>query len=232
MAWNAMLSNDGFWAPQYWALRLSTRRRLGSKLSSAKGPVPTAAVRSALPSPPASFGMTPLYLPARFTRKVAAGVDLAHKGEVVGPGAHLGIADALVAVLDVLGVHLLAVVEPHGATQVEHVLGRRLLLPPLGQLRLGLERVVDPHQVLVEQRLAALPDVEALHVGLDAGRQRGAGERQRPARLGLRPGAPRHTGRRDGEGGGAAGEEASAVDRGAAAGRGVWIHGRSPSLSA
>ena len=73
MAWNTMLSSSGFWAPQYWPLRLSASRRLGSKLSRANGPVPTAVVRSALPSPPASLGITPLYLPARLTRKVAAG---------------------------------------------------------------------------------------------------------------------------------------------------------------
>ena len=174
MAWNTMLSSSGFCAPQYWALRLSASRRLGSKLSSAKGPVPTA-------------------------------------------------ADALVAVLDVFRVHLLAVVKPHPAVQVEHVLGRRLLLPPLGQLRLCLERVIDPDQVLVEERLALLPDVEPLHVRLDAGRQRGAGKGKRAARLRLRTDTTRQSGRRDGEGDGARLEEAPATDRLAAL-RGGMIH--------
>ena len=50
-------------------------RRLGSKLSTAKGPVPTAVVSRTLPSPPASLGMTPLYLPPRLARKVADGAE-------------------------------------------------------------------------------------------------------------------------------------------------------------
>ena len=116
-------------------------------------------------------------------------VDLLHEDEVVGPRAHLRVADPVVRVLHVLGVHLLAVVEAHAAPQVEHELGGRPLLPALGQLGLRLEAVVDPDEVLVDERLPALEDVEPLHVGLDVRRQRRArdGEHTAGLRLGARP---------------------------------------------
>ena len=186
--------------------------------------------------------MTPLYLPPRLTRNVAAGavrtkrtvvlvdhVDLLHVGEVVGARAHLGIADALVRVLDVLGVHLLAVVEPHAAAEVEDVLGGRLLLPALGELRLGLEGVVDPDQVLVDERLPALPDVEPLHVRLDVRRQRRAGEREGAARLALGAGPPGEEAGRAQRRRAAAGEEGASGERRRASVR--LRHGRSPSLA-
>src|SRR5205809_875376 len=70
----------------------------------------------------------------------------------------------------------------------EDVLGGRPLLPPLCELGLGLERLVHPDQVLVDQGLPLLPDVEPLHVWLDVRWERGARIRQGPT-LWLGPGA-------------------------------------------
>jgi len=109
-------------------------------------------------------------------------VDGLDDEEVVGAGAHLRIAHAVVGVFHVLGVELLAIVEPDAAAQVEDPLGRRSLLPCLGELGLGVERLVHPDQVLVDQGLPLLPDVEPLHVRLDARGKRGARVRQRSAR--------------------------------------------------
>src|SRR3989454_7819144 len=73
IAWNTMPSSAGFVGPQYAAWRFKTSRRLGSNSSTPNGPVPMARVSSSLPSPAAPFGMTPLYLPPRLMRNVAAG---------------------------------------------------------------------------------------------------------------------------------------------------------------
>ena len=129
-------------------------------------------------------------------RVLADDVDRLDGEEVVGARAHLRVADPVVGVLDVLRVHLLAVVEADPLAEVEDVLGRRLLLPALGQLRLRLEGGVDPHEVLVDQGLPLLPDVEPLHVGLEVRRERRGREGQRPARLPLGRGAPRAHARR------------------------------------
>ncbi len=80
-------------------------------------------------------------------------------GDDISPaaGADLGIHDSLVAVLYVLGGHLVPIVELDPFPQVKEVGGRILYLPGSRQLRLRLHVVVDPHQVFIDQGSAALP---------------------------------------------------------------------------
>ena len=76
IAWNTMASEQGLLRAPVLGVPLEREPPARIEARRARtGPVPTAVVSSALPSPPASFGMTPLYLPARLTRKVAAGAE-------------------------------------------------------------------------------------------------------------------------------------------------------------
>src|SRR5256886_7075099 len=113
----------------------------------------------------------------------------------------------------------LPAVKPDPAAQAEDVLGGRPLLPPLGELGLGLERLVHPDQVLVDQGLALLPDVEPLHVWLQVRWERGARIRQGPT-LWLGPGAAGERGREPRR----AGEEIAPPQ----ASRAGVVHGRPP----
>src|SRR3989441_3112079 len=146
-------------------------------------------------------------------------VDLLDDEEVVRARLHLGTAAGVVGVLPAPGAELFPAVKPDPAAQAEDVLGGRPLLPPLGELGLGLERLVHPDQVLVDQGLPLLPDVEPLHVWLQVRWERGARIRQGPT-LWLGPGAAGEREREPRR----AGEEIAPPQ----ASRARVVHGRSP----